>query len=359
MQLEFLCSLKLPSLVKERLGKLPPNLQKIYDENYSQSLDSYQQEERQIVKGAFQFLLCAQEKLSTDGLLKALSVLDPENPPLSPGLLLDLCFNFIDVDSELDVLRFAHLSVREYLESKGDCERTSSHALAAECCLRLLSSDEIVKRSGCVGRIATDETTEPTFWKDTALRLADFHRYACIYWPLHLTSSGDFRLTSPLKDTSYAFMMDDQQATSDAYWVWNRDAYWYCLQKSWLTSVVLMDELRCAISSFPAADYLFAACVWDFEDILQIRIRTASNPINGQVIHDSGRALALAAKFERCTAVRLLHDHGVDPMWSSLGRTSLNESRKCRLPEKVFQDIPSDYSADWLVLMTRSSNTGY
>ena len=325
---------------------LPPNLQKIYDENYSQKLDSYQKEERQIVQNAFRFLLCAQEKLSTCSLLKALSVLDPENPPLSLGLLLDLCFNFIDVDSELDVFRFAHLSVREYLESKGGYERTSNHALVAECCVRFLSSDEVVKRGGCVGYIARDETAGPIFWKDTALmRLTSFHEYACIHWSFHLASSGNLRLTSPLKDTSYAFMMDQHQATSDAYWVWSRDAYWCCLNMSYNEYNGLKDELRWALSSHVAADYLFAACVWGFEDVLQIRIRAALNPINGKVIHDSGGALALAANFGRFTAVRLLLEHVADPKWSSLGRTSLIELVMMRSPE-VFQVMFPDHSVD-------------
>ena len=344
MQLEFLSSLKLPSLVKERLGKLPPNLQKVYDENYSQKLVSYQEEEREIVKNAFRFLLCAEKRLSTGGFLKALSVLDPENPPLSPNSLLDLCFNFLDVDTQLDVFRFAHLSVREYLESKSDYGWTGNHALAAECCVRLLSSDEVVKRGGSVRHIATDEIIDPTFWdptswedstfwKNTALRLTDFHEYACIHWSFHLARSGDLRLTSPLKDTSYTFMMDHQQATSDAYWVWSRDASWCCHHMSDSEYNGLRDELRWAISAHVAADYLFAACVWGFEDILQIRIRAALNPINGQVIHDSSRALALAANFGRLTAVRLLLEDGADPKWSSLGRISLTVSVIERSPD--------------------------
>ena len=345
MQLEFLCSLKLPSLVKQRLGLLPPNLQKIYDENYSQKLDSYQEEERQVVKNAFRLLLCAEKRLSTGGFLKALSVLDPENSPLSPDSLLDLCFNFLDVDTQLNVFRFAHLSVREYLESKGDYGLTGNHALAAECCVRLLSSDEVVKRGASVRHIATDETTGPTFWENTAPRLTNFHEYACIHWSFHLARSGDLRLTSPLKDTSYAFMMDHQQATSDAYWVWSRDAYWCCHHMSYSEYNGLRHELRWAISSHVAADYLFAACVWGFRDILQIRIRAALNPINGQVIHDSGRALALAANFRRVTAVRLLLEYGADPKWSSLGRISLTVSVIERSPD-IFQSMFPNHSAD-------------
>ncbi len=244
------------------------------------------------------------------------------------------------------MFRFAHLSVREYLESKNDYEPTSNHALAAESCVRLLSSDEVVNRGACVGHIATDETTDPTFREDNALRVTDFHEYACIHWAFHLASSGDFRLTSPLKDTSYSFMMDHQQATSDAYWVWNRDAYWCCLNMWYSEYEGLRDKFRWAISSSVAADYLFAACVWGFEDILKIRLRAALNPINGQVIHDSGRALILAATFANSTAVRLLLEHGADPKWSSLGRTSLTESVIGESPE-LFQAKFPDHRANY------------
>ena len=336
-------------MVKEQLRKLPPNLQKIYDENYSQKLVSYQEKEREIVKNAFRFLLCGEKRLSTGGFLKALSVLDPENPPLSPDSLLDLCFNFLDVDTQLDVFRFAHLSVREYLESKSDYGSTGNHALAAECCVRLLSSDEIVKRGGSVRHIGTDESTDPTFWKYTALRLTDFHEYACVHWSFHLAHSGDLRLISPLKDTSYAFMMDHQQATSEAYWVWSRDAYLCSHHMSYSEYNGLRDELRWAISSHVAADYLFAACVWGFEDILQIRVRAALTPINGQVIHDSGRALALAANFGRFTAVRLLLEHGADPKWSSLGRIPLVVSVIERSPD-IFHSMFPNHSADAKVI---------
>ena len=214
---------------------------------------------------------------------------------------------------------------------------------AQDFCLQMRSSTE-VDASAILH--TTDETTEPTFWKDTTPRLTDFHEYACIHWSFHLASSGDLRLTSPLKDTSYAFMMDHQQATSDAYWVWNRDAYWCCLNMRDIDYSMLRYELRWEISSCVAADYLFAACVWGFEDILKIRIRAALNPINDQVIHDSGRALAVAAKFGRYTAVRLLLEHGADPKWSNLGRTSLTESVIMRSPE-IFRVKFPHYSAEY------------
>ena len=348
MQLEFLSSLKLPSLVKQRLGMLPPNLQKIYEENYSQKLESYQEEERRIVVNAFQFLLCAQEKLSTGGFLKALSILDTEEEPLSPALLLDLCFNFLDVDSQLDVFQFAHLSVREYLESKSDYKWTSNHALAAECCVRLLSSEEVVERFGFVGHLVIEDVSDsedapsvkgacktgadseyeglvkpelaapinPTFWYGSALVLTDFHRYACIHWAFHLASSGEFRLVSPLKELSYAFIMDGQYATSKAYRAWSLAAYYYWQPTG---DVYRSERLLAALgteSGPPAADYLFAACVWGFDDLVEVRLRAALNPTIGQVIYDSGRALHTASMFGNHTAVRLLLEHGADWEWT-------------------------------------------
>ena len=342
MQLEFLCSLKLPSLVKQRLGVLPPNLHKIYEENYSQKLGSYQEEERRIVESAFRFLLCAQERLNTSGLLEALSALDPETPPLSPDLLLALCFNFIDVDYQLDVFRFAHLSVREYIESKSNYEWTSNHALAAECCVRFLSSGEVVKRYEVVGRVTEDVSNsedtssvrtayemvadskvtgvvrpkllESTNTDTALLELTNFHRYACLHWAFHLARSGDVRLASPLKDLLYAFVMDDQHATSKAYSVWSMDLRYRWI--NWLRPTTeLAAELHSALGTyvkFPATDYLFAACVWGFDDLLEIRIRAALNPANGQIIHDNGRALYTATKFGNYTAVRLLLEHGAD-----------------------------------------------
>ena len=347
-------------MVKQRLGALPPNLYKIYDENYSQKLGSYEEEEKRIVESAFRFLLCAQERIDTKAFLKALSVLDPVNSPLSPDSLLDLCFNFIIIDSQLDVFRFAHLSVREYLEAKGHYEQTRNHAFAAECCVKYLSSDEVVTRYGFDAHIVTEKNldsehlpyvrtpyfadsevpgaiiapTDGSLREDHVLLHTEFHRYACILWAFHLAESGNFRLTSPLKDISYAFLMDRQQATSVAYWVWNKDAYYYWRGMDDNEYMGMREKLCWALARSPAADYLFAACLWGFEDLLEIRIRAALNPVNGELIYDSGRALFIATKFERYTAVRLLLKHGADLNWRNvLGRTALHQSVVGRSPQ--------------------------
>ena len=350
MQLEFLRSLRLPSSVKQRLGALPPNLYKIYDENCSQKLESYQEEERRIVEGAFRFLLCAQGKLKTRGFLKALSVLDPENGPLSPDVLLDLCFNFIDIDYQLDVFRFAHLSVREYLEARNDYDQTSNHALAAECCLRLLCSYEVVERYKFIGLVRPKPITSdyPYFWSESYRLLTEFHGYACIHWAFHLASSGNFRMASPLKELSYAFMMDHQNVTSKAYCVWSKDTWHH--RYRWAFSgkpvVELFSALGYAVKN-PVADYLFAACVWGSDELMEKRIRAPR--ISGEVIYDSGKALSIATKFGRYTAVQLLLEHGASLEWvDHWGRTALPCSVSARSLQKcqVLVEIDAGHTAN-------------
>lgn len=59
----------------------------------------------------FSWLLCLQEPLSPTAFMTVLTMADPDNskePPLTLSEVLDVCFNLVTLDSELNVLRFAH-----------------------------------------------------------------------------------------------------------------------------------------------------------------------------------------------------------------------------------------------------------
>ena len=141
--------------------------------------------------------------------------------------------------------------------------------------------------------------------------------------------------------------MDHQHATSKAYCVWSEDAYhhWYSLdhvnKKSlevllWTLGIDGSGAKECfspnasgflredlITENYPlTADYLFAACVWDFGDLLEIRIRAGLNPTNGQVVDDSGKALFIATTFGNYTALRLLLEQGADVQWKDTGGVS-------------------------------------
>ena len=54
---------------------------------------------------------------------------------VSKDQVLDICCNFIVFDTTLDTFRFAHLSVREFLEKQLEYNIIVINSLAAETCL--------------------------------------------------------------------------------------------------------------------------------------------------------------------------------------------------------------------------------
>ena len=57
-----------------------------------------------------------------DEFLIAVTISSVEDIGLSKETLLTLCFNFVVYDGNVNFFRFAHFSVREYLESKTNYE---------------------------------------------------------------------------------------------------------------------------------------------------------------------------------------------------------------------------------------------
>lgn len=121
----------------------PQKLLELYDETYYRSLKSRAEEEQTLINNALRMLLCLQVPLRTADFIFALC--SCEDASLAPEDLVDLCSSFVTIDTELNIFRFAHLSVREFLETKDDYEPDRNHALVAELCLRYLSSSVIIQ----------------------------------------------------------------------------------------------------------------------------------------------------------------------------------------------------------------------
>ena len=143
MQLDFLRGLKFEPAVRNRLRQLPKKLLHLYNETYSQTLESQAEEEQTLTKNALRMLLCLQTPLRTGDFMLALC--SCEDADLSAKGLVDLCSSFLVLDTELDIFRFAHLSVREFLETKDGYEPDRNHALMAELSLKYLSSSIVTE----------------------------------------------------------------------------------------------------------------------------------------------------------------------------------------------------------------------
>ncbi|KAF4458312.1 hypothetical protein FALBO_14955 [Fusarium albosuccineum] len=136
LQLQALCQLTTDDAIGERLGRLPKTLADLYREILERIEELGADTDRQFAQSALSWLLCAREQLRSDVFLTAVSTTKKQTAhAISKDQLLQLCCNLIVFDSTVDVFRFSHLSVREFLEDQELYKQASANALVAEACL--------------------------------------------------------------------------------------------------------------------------------------------------------------------------------------------------------------------------------
>ena len=291
MQLEYICSLNLASIVQKRLGNLPKSLAQLYEDIYEQRFALTDIEEQVLIQQTFRILLCTQRELKTEHFIRALSIGHEERSTLSRDDILGICFNFLTLDIHLDTFRFAHLSVQEYLEGKAGYEAIRNHAFVAELSLRHLTFKIFAEK---------EFTFESSRSYDSNSIAWEFHRYACLYWALHLSKSGKLRLGIPLKRLTRAFCFDRQYFPSDSFVRWNQEAY-KCVVYPLSAD---LDKVRDMISE--PADPIFAASVWGFADL--VGARAGAIPTN----KIGFSALRIAVNHGNIVTASVLIDRGAD-----------------------------------------------
>jgi hypothetical protein len=256
--------------IYEELGRLPTTLKKSYDLMYQQ-ITRLGTASRQIVKRTLIWLLCAQERISTDELIEAVSMDQTGNSPLlNVPQILGMCCNLVVLDKpdkEFETLRFAHLSVREYLEGHDDYrDRAQIHAAVLEDCL-----------DTCLvylAKLSSEENFSPEAFLDVQLSV-----YATLYWPVHCQLAGgtseDFNPSTKLLQFLFATertapydpyledWLDDElpERTAQPLQAWiDFGSHWYDeinLPRS------LKDQLKWIFHSRPPQP-LFVACCFSF-----------------------------------------------------------------------------------------------
>ena len=145
LQLDVLRPLKRDEDIRARLGKLPPKLDELYLEVYNNLILAQAEVARAIINNTLKWLFCVKKELRASQFLIAVAAnLGTFDGDISVDSLLDLCNNFVLYDKAQDVFRFAHLSVREFLQERSEFAEASCNGLAAECCLL-----QIIASSNC------------------------------------------------------------------------------------------------------------------------------------------------------------------------------------------------------------------
>lgn len=190
--------MKLDADVRATLGRLPPKLEQLYLEIYEKLMMSQPKNAgKAAISGVLNWLLCAQRQIKSSELRFAVALnLDISLQGPTKERILDLCHNFVVFDDGLDMFRFAHLSVREFLEKRPEYSQASSHLLAAEICLLKLIA---VSKSPAAHSYITNECTMDVCEKLTSMTeksSRELHDYATLFWKTHCQLAGEEQRTS-------------------------------------------------------------------------------------------------------------------------------------------------------------------
>ena len=286
LQLDVLRALKRDEDIRTRLGRLPPKLEQLYLDVYNNLISAQGEIGRSIIDNALKWLLCAQEELCAADFLTAVAAnLNISDEEISVDSLLELCNNFVVYDESLDVFRFAHLSIREFLELMPEFTKGSCYSLAAKCCLM-----QIIASSNCPNtqHLMTDVHLRRLRWGPTdaeAPSSARFLEHANYFWM-------DYCQLIPLNDrsedtnfgrVSYFFLSDNLGSNSPLnIWVqWFRSR----VIDTYLTAPLKLQECltNCSDSLYRS---FFLAAYSGFSEIVTpfVRDRELGNEVKDQAL---------------------------------------------------------------------------
>jgi len=267
-----LCTLKVDDDVRENLGRLPPKLEELYAAVYARLTSHYGKSGRSIIENTFKWLLSARRTLNASNFLWAIA-LNLETP-VEMETVLDLCHNLVIYDEGLDIFRFAHLSVREFLEKRSEFSERSCNALAAENCLTHM--------------IASSKYSNATFklWKshirtihgrllsvESSMR-AGFMDYSFDVWMVHCgLASRDARLGDSSFGQTFRFFLSEICFRDSAF------DEWVQRYSNTIPAFIMLEEekpdytwqLHGLFSRYPETKLriLFVAVAYGFSEIIE------------------------------------------------------------------------------------------
>ena len=166
--------------------------------------------------------------------------------------LLAICSSFVVLDEEMNVFRFAHLSVMEFLLGLNEYTAVTAHALAAETCLITCSN-----HCGVLG--SSQELTHP------------LQCYAVLFWAYHCQEAGDRRPQNLIQ----AFLKHVPENSNSPFLIWERDLRAFLRNRgNHYFSMSLYDVFTLQDMLSHPPDPLFAACTWGFPDVVRDRLKS-------------------------------------------------------------------------------------
>ncbi|MCJ1378529.1 hypothetical protein MMC17_001628 [Xylographa soralifera] len=310
LHIQSLCDpqqIKTEQNVYYALTKLPKKLNESYNVIYNQICDSHYSN-AEIATRTLKWLLCARRPMKSFELIAAVSVNSAGYASaLSPSDILSVCCNFVVLDLEQDVFRFAHLSVREYLESRSEYGLFETQSLAFERCLDVYMITPV-----------SNEREELTILQNKILK-----PYAELYWAVHYRNIEKSYLIGSLPEKLSQFLYCDSTAGPGfTEWLSDGESRWLDPGVTYTVREPLEQKLRASLND--SKPPLFLGCTIGLVSILEgMRGRTGvawhlQNKVGQSALH-------LAAAYGHDGIVKMLLEEGVGVTLKDLqGRTALH-----------------------------------
>lgn len=223
--------MKLEREIRERLGKLPKDLEAAYRE----IVDNMSKTDRIFFDRACQWILVAYKPLESNAMLKAVCQ-DPYTDVISPvedmdeDVLLECCHNLLVIDPSRKVWIASHLSVIEFIESSLWSRQDAHYFVGTLTLLSVNSLNQHREASTQLHELSDGKVSESSSIESIILyppsEFSSWEEYSSRYWMIHTTNCdfaqdklAGFRLSSLLK----RFLVSPN-SSSQAYKNWSRGA---------------------------------------------------------------------------------------------------------------------------------------
>lgn len=284
--------------MRDAIRTLPKEtLEELYEAEFARISRSGQQA-LEYATVVFSLLLCAQEILSPEALIQAMAApLADCTESMTTTTLLEICSNLIVLDTDLNALRFSHVSFYEFLLTKEKFAPHNNHRVAALSCL-----------DTCFKGL-------PTVLETDLYPRSDFRHYSALYWPEHCRLNTADEDSDPVVSKMKEFVFDEDIVSLGF-------VDWIELVSTSIEAIpkdhALARELHAVAHS--GGNPLYAACVFGLYPIIE-RLANAEDYEWTQKNEVGQSGLYLAAAAGRGVVVQSLlrHDVNVNDVGGKLG----------------------------------------
>ena len=273
------------------------NLDELYADDFIRISNSGQHT-RECATQVFSMLLCAQEALSPEALIQVTTrAASHKGETMNLAKIIDICSNLVVLDSELNMLRFAHISFQEFLETKAEFASYHVHKIAAVSCL-----------DACIQGLPTG--------MDTNLCPKDnLYHYSAVYWAEHCKITIINRTDAAVTSKMLEFVFDEDDV-SLGFIDWIQEVGKF--SKKLPNDHALVRQLNSVVH--PSGSPLFTACMFGLTPIidgLASMLDCDWNQSNG--LGQSGLYLAAAAGHRTIVQSLLQHEANINAFGGKFG----------------------------------------